>query len=83
MYQLETRFARIILLVGYDVYGDNTVIYVDLIALPIRSPHRSHRYDNEKNLYFRTVWKNCLGFSVGYQRAPGWFKCGKIVLVLV
>ena len=19
------------------------------------------------------VWKNCLGFSVGYQRAPGWF----------
>ena len=21
--------------------------------------------------YFRTVWKNCLGFSVGYQRAPG------------
>ena len=19
------------------------------------------------------VWKNCLGFSIGYQRAPGWF----------
>ena len=24
------------------------------------------------------VWKNCLGFSVGYQRAPGWFKCEKL-----
>ena len=24
------------------------------------------------------VWKNCLGFSVGYQRAPGWFSFGKI-----
>ena len=24
------------------------------------------------------VWKNCLGLSVGYQRAPGWFWFGKI-----
>ena len=28
------------------------------------------------------VWKNCLGSSVGYQRAPGWFQFGKIEICL-
>ena len=57
---------------GYNIIGDVLFERSEFLTATCKKKKTDRLSVCTHNLLV-LVWKNCLGSSVGYQRAPGWF----------